>query len=393
MKLLIRHEGFIEYTVEIQGKTGRGDGYVGKVTFVSVIGKTNTEDKKELNLVIKSSTQNELLRSQLPIKEFFELEIYIYDKVIPAFRNFQYEMGFESDFLKSLPSCYLAQNLENEEALILENLKSQGFEMANRKIPLTFEHIKLVLESYGKWHAFSLALRYKRPDSFKQLVENLGDMWSIYILKTKLARVFFQYYEEVRKFWENGTDVALVKFSENEVTSILTSLLSEDLDHTVIIHGDCWTNNFMFKEKSGKPTEVCLIDWQFSGLASPVFDLSYFIYTCVDTGKYKNVEELLKIYHSAVCGYLRKLKCVPEDIVSFNTLMKHWRKFSCCGLIIGTFILRFSLSEGGEVPDFIETAEKGRSFLENFEFNTSNQEVYHKRVKDNILHYARNLAE
>ncbi|XP_063932769.1 uncharacterized protein LOC135144646 isoform X2 [Zophobas morio] len=391
VELVARNENFLEYKVEVHGKTGRGDGYLGKVTFVSVIGKTKNKDTKELNLVIKTSAQNELLRSQLPVRELFELEIYIYDKVVPTFKNFETEMGFESDVLKSLPTCYLTQNLENDEALILENLKLQGFDVANRKVPLSFEHIRLVLKSYGKWHAFSLALRYKRPETFKQLVKNLGNMWSRYILKTNLTPVFLQYYEEVRKFWENNKDVASVKFSEHEVKSILISLVSEDLDQAVIIHGDCWTNNFMFK--AGKPTQVYVIDWQLSGLASPVLDLSYFIYTCVDTEKYKNVEDLLKIYHDAVCGYLHQLNCDPGDILPFSTLVKHWRKFSCYGLLFGSFILRFCLSESEEVPDFIETAEKGKNFLENFEFNTSNQEVYYKRVKDNILHYARNVVE
>ena len=119
--------------------------------------------------------------------------------------------------------------------------------MANRKISLTFPQVRLVLEGYGKWHAFSLALRYKRPETFKRLVKNYGNMWSRYISKAKMARVFFQYFEEVRKLWEDDTDVASVKFSENEVASILISLVSEDLEHAVITHGDSWTNNFMFK--------------------------------------------------------------------------------------------------------------------------------------------------
>ncbi|KAJ3666346.1 hypothetical protein Zmor_001794 [Zophobas morio] len=265
--------------------------------------------------------------------------------------------------------------------------------MANRKISLTFPQVRLVLEGYGKWHAFSLALRYKRPETFKRLVKNYGNMWSRYISKAKMARVFFQYFEEVRKLWEDDTDVASVKFSENEVASILISLVSEDLEHAVITHGDSWTNNFMFKEQLGKPVEVSLIDWQFSGFSSPVLDLSFFIYTCVDTEKYKNVEELLKIYHEAVCGYLHQLNCDSVDILPFNTLMKHWKKFSCYGLLFGSFILRFCLSESEELPDLIENAEKGNNFLEIFEFITSNKEVYHKRVKDNILHYARNLVE
>ncbi|XP_063932837.1 uncharacterized protein LOC135144713 [Zophobas morio] len=307
LKLVTKDENFIDYKIQVHGKTERGDGYLGKVTFASVTGKTKNEDTKELNLVVKTSAENELLRNELPIKRFFELEIYIYEKVIPTFTNFQQEMGFESDILKSLPTCYLTRNFENNEALILENLKARGFEMANRKIPLTFLQVRLVLEGYGKWHAFSLALRYKQPETFKRLVKNYGNMWSTYISQVKMAHIFFQYYEEVRKFWEDDKNVASITFSESEVTSILMSLVFEDLDHAVILHGDSWTNNFMFKEQSGKPVDMSLIDWQLSGFSSPILDLSFFIYPCVDTEKYKNVGQLLKIYYDAVCGYLHQL--------------------------------------------------------------------------------------
>ena len=229
LKLVTKDENFIDYKIQVLGKTERGDRYLGKVTFASVTGKTKNEDTKGLNLVIKTSAENELLRNELPIKRLFELEIYIYEK--------------------SLPTCYLTRNFENNEALILENLKARGFEMANRKIPLTFLQVRLVLEGYGKWHAFSLALRYKQPETFKRLVKNYGNMWSTYISQVKMAHIFFQYYEEVRTFWEDDKDVASIKFSESEVTSILMSLVFEDLDHAVILHGDSWTNNFMFKVK------------------------------------------------------------------------------------------------------------------------------------------------
>ena len=147
----------------------------------------------------------------------------------------------------------------------------------------------------------------------------------------------------------------------------------------------------LFQQKSQKPVEASIIDWQLSGLSSPVLDLSYFIYTCVDTQEHTDVTELLKIYYASLSSSLYQLKCDPSEILFFNTLVQQWKKFSCYGLLFGTFILRFSLCESGDAPDFVEGAAKGKKFVENFDFNISNREVYYKRVRDNMLHYVKNL--
>ncbi|KAJ3646100.1 hypothetical protein Zmor_023707 [Zophobas morio] len=365
IQLAVKNENFIDYKLDIHGKSGPGDGYMGKITFVTVTGKTKTQETKTLNLAIKSSTENQIFRNQVPIKLLFEQEIYIYDKVIPTFKKFQQEMGFRSPVLESLPTCYTTQRGENE-VLVLENLKNRGFDLWDRTVPMDMGHIKTLLKAYAEWHAFSLALRWKNPENCQELVKNYVNMWSYHIHQVEIEPVFFQYHEEVRKFWEKDEkDIASLKFSKDTINYILHKLIAEDPEYHVISHCDGWTNNFMFRleQKSQKPVEASIIDWQLSGLSSPVLDLSYFIYTCVDTQEHADVKELLKIYYASLSSSLYQLKCDPSEVLSFNTLVQQWKKFSCYGLLFGTFILRFSLCESGDAPDFVEGIPKGKNLL------------------------------
>ncbi|KAJ8977354.1 hypothetical protein NQ317_017769 [Molorchus minor] len=81
------------FTINVQGTTEKGDGYTGEIVFVSVNGDTNENKKRVLNLVIKHGKSNDHLRKTMPIRKAFEIEMHIYDKVMPAFKKFQEEKG------------------------------------------------------------------------------------------------------------------------------------------------------------------------------------------------------------------------------------------------------------------------------------------------------------
>lgn len=119
-------------------------------------------------------------------------------------------------------------------------------------------------------------------------------------------------------------------------------------------------------------------------------DLSFFIYTCVDTKIYNKVRDLLQIYYESFSKTVANLNCSTE-IYSFDKLEEHWKKFSIYGLLIGTFMLKFSLCNAEDAPDFVENAEDGKEFIESLKFTLKNKEKYFSRVTNNLLHYIRNL--
>ncbi|XP_068895352.1 uncharacterized protein [Tenebrio molitor] len=392
VQIAIENEKFREYEIEVHGKTGKADGYLGKVAFVTVTGVTKAGHKKSLNLVIKSPSQSSTLREQIPIDEVFQKEIYIYDEVVTSLRAMLQDEKLEN-LLDFLPQCYATRKTITKELIILENLKFRGYDLYDRKIPMTQDHIQLVLQTYGRWHALSFALKKKRPEIFEKLVRDNVDMFCYYVMKVKVDGPIFDFTEEVKEACDL-LDVKQLQFSRSDVSNIFKNLFCEDPEFHVILHGDCWTNNLMFQYQKGtnRPTHVCIIDWQLSGLASPVMDLSYFIYTCTDTEANKDVRDLLKIYYESLEGCLRQLGCEPRELFPYEKLLEHWCKFSPYGLFLGNFILKFSMCEADEAPDFTETAEEGREFLENLKFSIQNQNQYYRRVKANLLHYVHNLT-
>ncbi|KAJ3666351.1 hypothetical protein Zmor_001798 [Zophobas morio] len=393
VSLIVRKENLSKYKLQFGEETKKGDGYFAKVIFTTVTGTTVNGEEKIWEFAVKMSTSNEKLRRQTPVKEFFEREIYLYEQIIPSFKNFQEEMKVDKNMLDVIPTCYLAESLQDCEIVVLENLRTHGFSLWDRKIPTTYDYIKLVLQAYAKWHCFSLAMRHKSAATFEKLTENYVHLFPYFILKVGLDNIIYEYYEEILDAWENDTELKENRFSKSDIKNILTNLVSEDPHSSVILHGDCWTNNFMFKveEKSQRPVGVRIIDLQLSGLGSPVLDLSVFIYACVDVEKHKNVEELLKIYYDFLSENLRQFKCDPSKIFSYDKLLNHWKTFSCYGLILGIFLLKFSLGESDEVPDFVDSANRGKEFLENFYFHIAKEETYFQRIKNNIIHYTANL--
>jgi len=389
VEFALRNENLANYEFKVNGKSNKDDGYLGNITFVTVTGTIKNGIEKAYHLVIKSSKESINLRNQIPIKEIFEKEIYIYDKVKTAFEDFLRSKGIEEP-MEILPYCYGIRVTNQNELVILEDLRIEGFKVSDRKVPMTFNRIKATLEAFGKWNAMSLALKKGQPEVFSKLIENNVNSFSSFLIKTKVVDVIANFFEKAERSVFLKDVFKTLGFNKNDIKYILTDMLFEDPDYQVILHGDSWTNNFMYKLEDNK-VDVRIIDWQLSGLASPIIDLSYFIYCCCSKEDYKDLEKLLKIYHQSLSESLKQLGCDINEVFPFVKLIDHWKRFSKYGLVISIFLLKFSLCEGDEAPDFAETAEQGKDFLENFNnFNIKNEEVYLERVKQNLLHYTRN---
>jgi hypothetical protein len=162
-------------TLEIVGTSSKGDGYLGDVNFVEVNGRTSTNEEKFYNFAIKSSKNSLPLRKMMPIEVMSQNEIYFYNRVLPTFVEFQEEKGIEEPFNQA-PKYYDSVILQNMEVLILENMKRNGYCLHDRTKPMNREHIRKVMQTYGKYHAVSFALRDQKPDVFKALGEGLRDV-------------------------------------------------------------------------------------------------------------------------------------------------------------------------------------------------------------------------
>nr|CAD7449234.1 unnamed protein product [Timema bartmani] len=69
---------------------------------------------------------------------------------------------------KAVPQCYLARS----DVLVLEDLKTRGFVMVDRKAGLDYHHCKAVVSELARFHALSLSMKRIDPTRFKREVSD-----------------------------------------------------------------------------------------------------------------------------------------------------------------------------------------------------------------------------
>lgn len=119
---------------------------------------------------------------------------------------------------------------------------------------------------------------------------------------------------------------------------ICTSCARDDDDFNVILHGDLWSNNIMFKYiENGEVMNVVLVDFQICYYGPPVLDVTY----CLYTSSHNDVNEsdwdmLVQYYYEELRSTLNKLnyrKNVPS-LMEFNAqIVMRGMYAAYCGII------------------------------------------------------------
>lgn len=183
----------------------------------------------------------------------------------------------------------------------------------HRSESLTREHVNLVMAALGKFHAISFAVKDQQPTKFKQLT---CDMTEIFLRPNdvNMENYVNSYNKKVIDAAALLGNAAILKkvekiFSGNVFRSIFDYVSNESAQpYSIICHGDCWTNNTMFKlDANRKPIEVRLLDFQISRHASPVLDILYYIFCCTEKElRDQHYDSFLKVYHSSLSKHLER---------------------------------------------------------------------------------------
>ena len=97
------------------------------------------------------------------MKEFsvFPRERFMYEDIISSFEAIWWDVGEE---IKFGPRCIKVET-DPYEILVFDDLKAEGYAMANRKVGLDLIQAKLVLNKLAKFHASSV-IRFAKVFSF-----------------------------------------------------------------------------------------------------------------------------------------------------------------------------------------------------------------------------------
>ena len=136
-----------------------------------------------------------------------------------------------------------------ETALVLDDLKEQGFRMADRTVGLDMQHCLLVMKAIAQSHAASVVLHLKDPEIFKPFSE------SFYCERQrKTIEMVFQnnlkcLAKEVENwpFFNDRFACKLHRFADISTDFLIKMLKRDDGNFNTLVHGDLKMNNIMFR--------------------------------------------------------------------------------------------------------------------------------------------------
>lgn len=151
------------------------------------------------------------------------------------------------------------------EAIVLEDLSSLNFKLADRIARLDESHVKLSLKKLAKFHATSLLIRQKDPNIFDYFKTGFFNR-KINAFDDFYLSIYQVAIEEIET-WP-GFEKYAIKMKKLEVNLIETATQCFDVnqrDFCVLNHGDMWTNNLMFRYKdNGELEDTAMV--MFKGL-------------------------------------------------------------------------------------------------------------------------------
>jgi hypothetical protein len=134
-------------------------------------------------------------------------------------------------------------------ALVLDDLKEQGFRLADTTVGLDMQHCLLVMKAIAQQHAASAVLHFKDPEIFKPFSESFVSERQRASLEMILKSSMTSLAKEVG-MWPLFNDRFASKLhsvADKVVDFLIKFLERDDDDFHVFIHGDLWKNNVMFR--------------------------------------------------------------------------------------------------------------------------------------------------
>ncbi|KAL7286198.1 hypothetical protein TKK_0019532 [Trichogramma kaykai] len=327
-----------------------GENYASLMLKVDVVVKKKPDaDNERLELVAKMAPGTSLQQRIVKITAAWKKEIYIFKELIPQYRELQREVGVaEKDLIDILPKYYgsrLSLDLNERDkadldaVLLMENLKSIGYDTYDRNKGMDFAHAKMAISKLAEYHALGLAFRMKKPDLFEE-ARTMTD--TIPFDFTSGTTAGFD--DHILKIICNDSRMApyrdRIKKNLDKSKNFGYYNLKAVEPWVTITHGDVWGNNMMFKEDDDKnPIDIKFVDFQIAFACSPMKDIPYFLCTSLRIDTFiDHLDDLLDVYHNQLIDSLTRLRCDTSPFLreQFDEQLQHDAsdQFSRCMLTL-----------------------------------------------------------
>lgn len=217
-----------------------GEGYTGKLVPIKITHRRSRE-KQYIVLKYEQTTLG-------TISKMFDGELLFYSIIWPTLSKF-YRKHYGKDICL-IPKCFGTCKTK-VKAIALENLTACNYQLHDNLKPFDKAHLEMIFKTYGVFHGISLAFKEKHFQKFIELINEMSYQWKNYLnLKDALSLLLCYSAESAQVAFDQITEKqVLTKLREYQEKGpdILVDLLNRYSHKGIFTHGDCWSNNLMFK--------------------------------------------------------------------------------------------------------------------------------------------------
>lgn len=280
--------------------------------------------------MLKTAHENGIFVEIMKSYNVFDTEAIIYRDIILEFEQMYKDVGVDITFA---PKSY--QLNTDKPHILLEDLKPRGFANVNRLEGLDIDHTHSVLKKLAQWHAVSATRVATKGPLSKKISDGYFTNEIRELIKSTEGNSKQVQMDCIKKF--EGHEIyydRMYEKKDSRVDELFDGAKAQPSEFNVLNHGDCWSNNIMFKhDGSGNVVETYLIDYQVTHYGTPAQDLYYFLLSSTKYElKISKFDYFIKSYHDVLTEHLKLLK-YPKEIPSLKDihimLHKHnqWGKF------------------------------------------------------------------
>uniref|UniRef100_A0A1B6HIT1 CHK kinase-like domain-containing protein n=1 Tax=Homalodisca liturata TaxID=320908 RepID=A0A1B6HIT1_9HEMI len=314
------------------------DHFASAVIFAEVKLKNGSCDK-HVKVVIKKQQHNAFVRDMMNTDPQFYNEALMYNEILP----FMEKNGIvENSFPKSIYcNATLGDNFE-DDILIFEDLKQDGYRLTAEKLFLDFDHCAVALKKLGRFHALSYSKKQENLERFLSVVSKLKETrWETHqrdesnkFLQVSIERGMLPLMEEGGEHKEILEEI--MSHAYEDPHSLMKGLCKPEEPFAVLCHGDFCRNNMVFRyDADGKPEDVRFFDMATARYASPAIDLSFFLFlnTSVELRRTR-WDELLQVYHDSLASALPDCRVPSLDIIRLEVTRRAFYGYVLCSFFI-----------------------------------------------------------
>lgn len=294
-------------------------------------------------------------------------ETKIYSGVQEALNKFSAQ-NYEAPARVYLPRLYYSFMHDDDYVLVIENMKSKGYIVNDKKLGLSFSQLKLIIDQIATWHGLSYAYNQSNEGKEMQLPKTFE----------LNSRVFVMFKYFLAEGLQNASYALKNKDEYKDIADMIKNIhpILQELENAAffspknaeiqcLVHGDLWNSNILLKyseDDQETPTDVCFIDWQMTNWGMPVADLHYLLYSSTTYEVRKNhLDNLLKLYYDKFIHLAG-----PIQGYTFERFYQQFQDTKIIGFCMGLMLSQGTLSEAGKN---INQADSASTSVRGFKFN------------------------